>query len=143
MASTMAVDVRANFWQPVREAVARNLLGRLPLPPPKPLVTYVSRQGGGRRLLAADHDALVEALEELMQQGICEFKVVQFEKMKLKEQVEVMAKSTVSVILGRPVRGPHDSQIMLGVHGNGLTHQLWMPPTPKSTVIEIFYPGGE
>ena len=30
---------------------------------------------------------------------------------------------------------------MLGVHGNGLTHLIAMPPRPISTVIEIFYPG--
>ena len=31
---------------------------------------------------------------------------------------------------------------MLGIHGNGLTHLVWMPLTPLSTVIEIFVPGG-
>lgn len=31
---------------------------------------------------------------------------------------------------------------MLGVHGNGLTHLIWMPPTPRSTVIEMFFKGG-
>ena len=31
---------------------------------------------------------------------------------------------------------------MLGVHGNGLTHLVWMKPTRFSTVIEIFYPQG-
>lgn len=31
---------------------------------------------------------------------------------------------------------------MLGVHGNGLTHLIWMPPTPRSTVIELFFKGG-
>ena len=31
---------------------------------------------------------------------------------------------------------------MLGVHGNGLTHLLWMPPTPRSAVIEMFIRGG-
>ena len=31
---------------------------------------------------------------------------------------------------------------MLGVHGNGLTHLLWMPPTPQSAVIEMFFVGG-
>lgn len=31
---------------------------------------------------------------------------------------------------------------MLGVHGNGLTHLLWMPPTPRSAVIEMFFVGG-
>ena len=31
---------------------------------------------------------------------------------------------------------------MLGIHGNGLTSLVWMRPNPRSTVIEIFYPGG-
>ena len=32
---------------------------------------------------------------------------------------------------------------MMGVHGNGLTHLLWMNNhNPRSTVIEFFYPGG-
>lgn len=31
---------------------------------------------------------------------------------------------------------------MMGVHGNGLTSLVWMKPTPRSTVIEFFYPGG-
>jgi hypothetical protein len=31
---------------------------------------------------------------------------------------------------------------MLGVHGNGLSHLLFMKPSRVSAVIEIFYPGG-
>jgi hypothetical protein len=31
---------------------------------------------------------------------------------------------------------------MMGVHGNGLTALLWLKPTPRSTVMEFFYPGG-
>jgi hypothetical protein len=34
------------------------------------------------------------------------------------------------------------AQIMMGVHGNGLTALLWMKVTPRSTVLEFFYPGG-
>jgi hypothetical protein len=30
--------------------------------------------------------------------------------------------------------------ILLGVHGNGLTHMLILAPTIRSTVIETFYP---
>jgi len=30
----------------------------------------------------------------------------------------------------------------MGVHGNGLTSLLWMKPSPRSTVIEFFYPQG-
>ena len=33
--------------------------------------------------------------------------------------------------------------IMMGVHGNGLTHLLWMDSQdPRATVIEFFFPGG-
>ena len=31
---------------------------------------------------------------------------------------------------------------MLGVHGNGLTHLIWMPATPRSAVIEMYIRGG-
>ena len=35
------------------------------------------------------------------------------------------------------------STILLGVHGNGLTHLVWMDQAnPKATVIEIFVQGG-
>jgi hypothetical protein len=34
------------------------------------------------------------------------------------------------------------TQIMLGVHGNGLSHLLFMKPSRASAVIEMFYPGG-
>jgi hypothetical protein len=30
----------------------------------------------------------------------------------------------------------------MGVHGNGLTNLLWMRPTPRTTVMEFFFPGG-
>lgn len=33
--------------------------------------------------------------------------------------------------------------IMMGVHGNGLTHLIWMNNlNPRATVMEFFYPGG-
>jgi len=87
-----------------------------------PFVTYIVRQGGARRLAESDHEGLVKALKELELGGICQVNVAQMEKMSLEQQIEVMARSTV----------------LVGVHGNGLTHQLWMPPSARSTVIEIF-----
>ena len=36
-----------------------------------------------------------------------------------------------------------NDQIILGVHGNGLTHQLLMPPSLRSTTIEMVVPKGE
>lgn len=51
---------------------------------------------------------------------------MQAEKMTKDEQLRVISRTT----------------ILLGVHGNGLTHLVMMQPTRISTVIEIFYPGG-
>ena len=42
------------------------------------------------------------------------------------EQVQLLSKAT----------------ILLGVHGTGLSGQLWLNPSPRTTVIEIYYPGG-
>ncbi|RDB18390.1 hypothetical protein Hypma_000336 [Hypsizygus marmoreus] len=137
LSSAMTVNTSAKFWEPIRHATISNLLGYLPeldsrglvVAPPSsvssiPVVTYISRQGGGRRLREEDHEGLVRALKELEWTGICQVYVAVMEKMSLVQQVEVMAASTVVV----------------GVHGNGLTHQLWMPPSARSTVIEIFPP---
>ncbi|KAJ7599181.1 hypothetical protein C8J56DRAFT_916015 [Mycena floridula] len=138
-AGTWNVTVRDRFWEPVRESTLKNLLGYVPrldergsvIAPPaaissRPIVTYISRQGAGRRLLAQDHDLLVQALMELEVEGLCDVHVVQMERLSLQEQLALVSRST----------------ILLGVHGNGLTHQLWMPPSALSTTIEIFIPQG-
>ncbi|RDB18385.1 EGF domain-specific O-linked N-acetylglucosamine transferase [Hypsizygus marmoreus] len=139
IAGTMTVPAAEHFWEAIRDPTVTNVLGFLPTlnkhgaviaPPeatsPKPIVTYISRQGAGRRLVAEDHEVLVKALRDLEAEGICEVVVAMMERMGLKEQIELTARSTVIV----------------GVHGNGMTHQLWMPPSERSTVIEIFTPGG-
>ncbi|KAI3615660.1 hypothetical protein WG66_011909 [Moniliophthora roreri] len=136
MSGTMSVTVPDDFWKPLRDSLLSNILGYIPEPndvssedsgpPPLPVVTYVSRQGGGRSLVHKDHDVLILELMDLEDEGICELYVAEMEKMSLREQIELAARTT----------------IMLGVHGNGLTHQLWMPPSPQSTVIEIMVPGG-
>ncbi|KAF4590484.1 hypothetical protein EYR38_009785 [Pleurotus pulmonarius] len=100
------------------------------LPAPETVViTYISRQAGNRRkLIDEDHDGLVSALQELVaRKGKgWEFQLLEAEKMTKDSQVRAVSRST----------------IMLGVHGNGLTHLVLMPPSRLSTVIEIFYPGG-
>ncbi|KNZ73255.1 hypothetical protein J132_08023 [Termitomyces sp. J132] len=134
IAGTMDVTVPDNFWEPLRRTIVTNLLGHLPTPPEsarepssKPLVTYVSRQrANARRLLVKDHEALVSAFKDLEEQGVCEFREARMEEMSLREQVELAARST----------------IIIGVHGNGLTHQLWMSPSYRSAVFEIFDPEG-
>ncbi|KAG6810988.1 hypothetical protein H0H92_009527 [Tricholoma furcatifolium] len=140
IAGTMAVPAPENFWEPIRTSLITNLLGYLPTPAGdpktphraekpslKPLVTYVSRQGAGaRRLRQSDHEALIMAFADLEAEGVCEFREARMERMTVKEQVELAARSTV----------------LIGVHGNGLTHQLWMAPSHRSAVFEIFDPEG-
>lgn len=93
----------------------------------KVMVTYVSRQAGSRRKLSPEsHESLVAALRELANKRDFDFNVMEAETLTKEEQLQVIAKTT----------------ILLGVHGNGLTHLVFMPPTRFSAVIEIFYPGG-
>ncbi|KAI0314669.1 hypothetical protein OF83DRAFT_1063437 [Amylostereum chailletii] len=92
-----------------------------------PVITYISRQDWGRRMLIqADHDRLVEELYKLRDDFGYEVNVVSMDKLSRVEQLKLAGRTTV----------------MLGVHGNGLTSLLWMKPSPRSTVMEFFYPGG-
>ncbi|KAJ9116172.1 hypothetical protein QFC20_000852 [Naganishia adeliensis] len=107
----------------------RSSLGDPELAPPadwKPLVTYISRQSSRRRLTPESHADLVNALEKHSKAKGWELQIVEAEHMTKEEQLNLAARTT----------------IMLGVHGNGLTHLLWMPPTPQSAVIEMFFVGG-
>ncbi|KAJ7163324.1 hypothetical protein C8R46DRAFT_1102999 [Mycena filopes] len=92
-----------------------------------PVITYISRQAWGRRtLLQEDHEKLVKELYRLRDKHGWEVNVVLMEHLSRAEQIRLAVRTT----------------IMMGVHGNGLTSLLWMRPTPRTTVIEFFYPGG-
>jgi len=102
ISGTMNITVPAQFWEPLRKRVIRNVVGAQS-EQRKPRVLYISRQGGrpqdnGRRLLDADHLALVSALEGLEKEGLCEVNVVQMEKIPLAEQLKLVSKSTVGLI---------------------------------------------
>ncbi|KAJ4468696.1 hypothetical protein J3R30DRAFT_3384682 [Lentinula aciculospora] len=134
IASTLELHPGKSFWEPLQNDVLRNLLGKgssisaeRTLPSnTKPVVTYISRQGGRRSLTDKDHERLVRTLFELQTEGLCQVEIPKMQKLSLKQQIELASRTT----------------IMIGVHGNGLTHQLWMPSSPRSTVIEIFIPEG-
>ncbi|KAJ3996667.1 hypothetical protein F5050DRAFT_1757906 [Lentinula boryana] len=132
--STLELHPDNAFWEPLQTTLLQNLLGsefsfssrRAISNDIKPVVTYISRQGGRRSLADQDHEELVHRLSELQKEGLCQLEIPKMQELSLKEQIELASKTT----------------IMIGVHGNGLTHQLWMPSTPRSTVIEIFIPEG-
>ncbi|ORX35950.1 hypothetical protein BD324DRAFT_629619 [Kockovaella imperatae] len=94
----------------------------------KPVITYVSRQEWGRRMLRTeDHQALVKELETLREKYGWEVNIVSMDKLSREEQIRLSARTT----------------IMIGLHGNGLSHLLWMnAANPRATVIEFFFPGG-
>jgi hypothetical protein len=125
-----------SLWWYGTEADVTRLSQKLQNGKPTVHITYISRQTARRRkLIQADHDALVESLKELVDRKNAErgptsrpwhLEIVEAEHISREEQVRIAARTTV----------------MLGVHGNGLTHLIMMPITPLATVIEMFYPGG-
>ncbi|KAK0449277.1 hypothetical protein EV421DRAFT_2032523 [Armillaria borealis] len=120
----------AYWWMPIRNNVVK-YTGLEPAvgsgTMTTPVITYISRQEWGRRMLIPeDHDRLVRELYKLRDEHGYEVNVVSMDKLSRKEQIRLAARTT----------------IMMGVHGNGLTSLLWMNPSPRSTVIEFFFPGG-
>lgn len=117
---TMVVSPVPAFFEPIRRTVLESLLGHTPVlgergavvgavaggggrvahyggRSDRPIVTYVSRQDTGRRLLGADHDGLVRALRGLEGEGVCEVVVAEMEGMSVAEQLAVVARSTVGL----------------------------------------------
>ncbi|KAF8995423.1 hypothetical protein BDQ17DRAFT_1310868 [Cyathus striatus] len=139
------IDLIGRWWQIIRETVWRfsgvvfsdnddlnvsDSSQNLPLPE-KIVITYISRQTVRRHLIQADHDALSDALRDLIARKrdagkSWELNIVEPEMLSKDEQISLISKTT----------------ILLGVHGNGLTHAIFMKPTRLSAVLEIFYPGG-
>ncbi|WWC92045.1 uncharacterized protein L201_006999 [Kwoniella dendrophila CBS 6074] len=87
--------------------------------PKVPIVLYINRQLTSRRLTDEDADELVEEMEKLAEEGVIEFYNEYMEKLPRVDQFCLAMKSDV----------------MFAVHGNGLSHQLWMKP--ESAVMEI------
>lgn len=125
------------WWEPLRRATLRfagvdeptldiGIRAQAQIQAQSIVITYISRQGARRHLIDADHEQLVRALTAMCTSHGWELNIVQAERLTKEEQLELAARTTV----------------MIGVHGNGLTHLIMMPVTPLSTVIEIFYPGG-
>ena len=91
------------------------------LPKPRPVVTYISRQGGKRRCLSEKtHKKILEFFKN--KQDII-FLPIQMEDHGFEQQMKV-ARST---------------DLLIGGHGNGLTHAAFMHP--HRNVVEIFPEG--
>lgn len=92
------------WWSPVR----RNLLefvggtSEAVLSPHDlevPVITYVSRQDWGRRMLIKeDHEVLVKELERLQKEYGYEVNIVSMDKLSRDEQIRLAARTTVSSV---------------------------------------------
>ncbi|KAG6332608.1 hypothetical protein ID866_6486 [Astraeus odoratus] len=146
------LDLDAIWWRPIKHAVWRfaGVAGMgmaSPLNPQilqqsvesfeetdKITITYISRQDTRRRLIPEDHDLLVKELESLVARKNVEI--------ELSKGPNRPARKEWVLNVVRAEQMSRDEQILLGVHGNGLSHLILMPRTRISSVIEIFYPGG-
>ncbi|CAG7854244.1 SubName: Full=Uncharacterized protein {ECO:0000313/EMBL:CCA67516.1} [Serendipita indica DSM 11827] len=124
----LPISIKHDWWSPIRESVIAFATSGLPPKSilKKPIVTYISRQRTGRRLREDDHNQLVASLRQLGQRYDYEIQIPIMEDLPKSEQILLLSQTTV----------------LVGVHGNGLSNQLWLRPSPRTTVIEIFFPGG-
>ncbi|KAF8342741.1 uncharacterized protein EI90DRAFT_2902602 [Cantharellus anzutake] len=119
------------WWSPVRRALLQ-FLGKFramesPTASTVPVITYISRQDWNRRMLHPDdHKVLVKALGDLHRNHGYEVNIVNVEELSEREQLSLAVRTTV----------------MLGVHGNGLTHAVWMDPRRKPVLMEFFAQDG-
>ena len=99
--SAFVLPASPNWWAPIRN----NVIQFAGLDPAvggdmksKPVITYISRQGWGRRMLIpADHDKLVRELYKLRDKYGYEVNVVNPEKMPRVEQIRLAARTTVNI----------------------------------------------
>ncbi|KAF9653910.1 hypothetical protein BDM02DRAFT_3107056 [Thelephora ganbajun] len=120
-------------WEEEKEKAVKALGGnqdalsvQIPIAKEKTVVTYISRQAARRHLIREDHQLLVASLQEMTARKGYELIIIEAEKLSKDEQLGIMSRTTV----------------LVGVHGNGLSHVLWLTPSRYLTVVEIFFPGG-
>lgn len=92
----------AHWWSTMRASVIRvcgldaNVVGDMAQ---KPVITYISRQNWGRRMLIQeDHERLVEELYKLRDQYGYEVNVVTMDKLTRAEQIALAARTTVRAV---------------------------------------------
>lgn len=119
----LRMPVHPNWLADLRQVVLNKYRGPIDVRPSAKLrVSYLTRQDTTRRLTTEAHEALVHELERLHDEGVVQFQVLHFmDGTSFEEQVAHIAAT----------------DILVGVHGNGLTHTLWMSPGEDKAVFEI------
>jgi len=90
------------WWSPIRDNLIEFAGGDSQAHGGK-VITYVSRQDWGRRmLLPKDHERLVKALEGLREQHGYEVNIVSMDKLSRREQFQLAGRTTVSTVNTNP-----------------------------------------
>lgn len=82
-----------------------------------PQLTFIKRKSSHRNFNAIDENRIINSLQSI---STIIFKDVYMEDLSFKEQIQLA----------------YDTDVMIGIHGNGLTHSLFMKP--HKLLIEIF-----
>lgn len=106
-AAAFGLPGSANWWMPIRN----NVIQFAGLDPAvgggtttKPVITYISRQSWGRRMLRPeDHERLVRKLREIEQEHGFEVNIVNAEDMSRVEQIRLAARTTVRLLYPQTV----------------------------------------
>ncbi|WWC87964.1 uncharacterized protein L201_002866 [Kwoniella dendrophila CBS 6074] len=116
------------FFTPIRTALLSHL--EIPLPQNRrdpqrslgklPKIVYVDRQNTNRKLSNEGHKELSVVLGEIESLGLATVGHKKLGKLRGKDKIEAV----------------HDADILIGIHGDDLTNQLWMPE--GGIVIELF-----
>ncbi|KAI6107589.1 hypothetical protein EDD17DRAFT_1528370 [Pisolithus thermaeus] len=123
------LSASAHWWEPIRRNLAsflgvelevkKNWIGSQ-----KAVITYLSRQDdpNGPKLREPDHEALVDMLNKLGKNYVVN---VVHASTPWKEHMAAILRSTV----------------VISVHGSHLADSVFMTPSTRSTLLEIFPPG--
>lgn len=102
-----------------REFVMRQMnVTEKPINPNNPEIILISRKGTGRDITNSQeiYDFLVK------QCPYCNVRVVDLKMLKISQQISLFASASA----------------MVGLHGSGLTHVLWMPPNTQENPTAMF-----
>lgn len=105
-ANAFALPGSVNWWMPIRNSVVAfsglsDAEGRAAIAgvASTPVITYVSRQGWGRRMLIQEHhEKLVKELYRLRDTYGYEVNVVNMDKLSRKEQLQLAGRTTVRIM---------------------------------------------
>lgn len=101
-------------------------------------------------LVKEDHEALVATLMAASKEEGWEFVVADMDQVRPDSfppplyllKADFLQSFETQMSNEEQIRLASRTTIMMGVHGNGLSHLLWMNPIPQATVLEFFFPTG-